>query len=279
MELVINLSNDEVRVYGGLQSDCCLRYSGAVLAGPHKRCLMIDPMRRSTIIGVHFKPGGAFPFLNATAKELADIHVDLDNLWGPTAVELRERLCAATTVGKRFSLLEAALASRLQYSPRHHGAVSIALATFERTGGKARVHDVARRVGLSQRRFIQVFAAEVGLTPKLYCRVRRFQKARNVVRNLETPDWVRIAIDCGYSDQSHLIRDFQVLSGLSPMNYLRESSGSSGQVLPNHTHTPNRSIFSNTGAVAPLYDPDDSKLIPLTRVHVPTKHEVGKRRP
>jgi AraC-like DNA-binding protein len=93
---------------------------------------------------------------------------------------------------------------------------------------------VTRRVGLSQRRFIQVFAAEVGLTPKSYCRVRRFQKARESVRNVEAPDWARVAIDCGYFDQSHLIREFQALSGLSPENYLRQSSGQLGQVLPNH---------------------------------------------
>ena len=234
LELIINLREDEVRVFGPLQSDRCTRYSGAVISGPYKRCLMIDPMQHSTIIGVHFKPGGAFPFLSGPADELADAHVDLEALWGRTAAELRERLCAVTTARQRFAILEEALVSRLRYSPQRHGAVSIALAAFDRTGGGARVHDVARRVGLSQRRFIQVFAAEIGLTPKLYCRVQRFRKARNLVRNVGTPDWVRVALDCGYFDQSHLIRDFQALSGLSPVNYLRKSSGQYGLVWPNH---------------------------------------------
>ena len=94
-----------------------------------------------------------------------------------------------------------------------------------------RVRDVARRVGLSQRRFIQVFTAEVGLTPKLYCRVRRFQRAREMVRNTLAPDWTRVAVECGYFDQSHLIRDFHAFSGLSPGDYLRRRSE---QVLPNH---------------------------------------------
>lgn len=235
IELVINLCEDEVRIYESAQSGRCARYAGAVVAGPYTGCLMIDPMHRSTIVGVHFRPGGAFPFLGARADELSDAHVDLDTLWGRTAAaELRERLCAATTVGRRFSLLEAALLARLRYSPRRHGAVPVALATFDRTGGGARIQDVARRVGLSQRRLIQVFAAEVGLTPKLYCRVRRFQKARDLVRHAEAPDWARVAVDCGYFDQSHLIRDFQALAGLSPVNYLRESSGERGRVMPNH---------------------------------------------
>jgi AraC-like DNA-binding protein len=234
LELVINLREDEVRIYDTLQNDRCVRYSGAVVGGPYKGCLMIDPMQHSSIIGVHFKPGGAFPFLGTSADELTDLHVDLETLWGRRAAELRERLCAATTVDRRFSLLEDMLLSRLQQAPQRHPAVSIALAAFDRTGGDAAVHDVSRCIGLSQRRFIQVFAAVVGLTPKMYCRVRRFQKARDLVWNIEKPDWARVAVECGYFDQSHLIRDFQALAGLTPVNYLRQSSGRWGQVLPNH---------------------------------------------
>lgn len=93
------------------------------------------------------------------------------------------------------------------------------------------MHDVADRVGLSQRRFIQVFAAEVGLTPKLYCRVQRFHKARGLVLNVDAPDWAQVALACGYFDQSHLIRDFREFAGLSPGNYLRQPSE---RVLPSH---------------------------------------------
>jgi AraC-like DNA-binding protein len=231
LELVINLCEDELRIYDSMPSENCARYSGAVVSGPYKGCCMIDPMPHSSIIGVHFKPGGAFPFLCGPADELADSHVDLETLWGPTAAELRVRLCAAGTVGHRFSILEDALVSRLRDAPQRHAAVSMALAAFDRTAGEARVHDVARRIGLSQRRLIQVFAAEIGLTPKLYCRVRRFQKAQNLVRNVEAPDWSQIAVACGYFDQSHLIRDFQALSGLSPGNFRRHARE---HLLPNH---------------------------------------------
>jgi len=98
-----------------------------------------------------------------------------------------------------------------------------------------RVRDVARRVGLSQRRFIQVFAAAVGLTPKLYGRVRRFQRARASVRDTPAPDWARVAAECGYFDQSHLIRDFRAFAGLTPEEYLRRRSE---HVLHNHVPQP-----------------------------------------
>jgi transcriptional regulator GlxA family with amidase domain len=127
--------------------------------------------------------------------------------------------------------LEKALVRRLRHPPRGHGAVSAALAVFEQAGAGVSVRGVAQWVGLSQRRFIQVFAAEVGLTPKLYCRVQRFQQARQLVRKATAPDWAGVAAASGYFDQSHLIRDFREFSGFSPMAYLRQASE---QVLPNH---------------------------------------------
>ena len=88
IELVINLREDEIRIYDALNPDCITRFSGAVVSGPYSGRLMIDPIEHVTIIGVHFKPGGAFPFLSAPADELTNRHVDLENLWGRTAAEL-----------------------------------------------------------------------------------------------------------------------------------------------------------------------------------------------
>jgi AraC-like DNA-binding protein len=231
LELVINLDEDEIRIYDPSRPDRSTRFSGAVVSGAYSEFFVINPLQHASILGVHFKPGGVFPFLGVPAGELADAHVDLETLWGPMARELRERLCSAATPAERFSLLEEALLSRLRRPPEHHGAVPVALEAFEPRGEVVRVRDIARRAGLSQRRFIQVFVAEVGMTPKLYCRVRRFQQARALVRKAAAPDWARVAVDCGYFDQSHLIRDFLAFSGLSPADYLLRWSE---HVLPNH---------------------------------------------
>lgn len=225
VELVFNLRDDEVRLDGPV----CRRLSGAVVSGAYGGFLVIDPMQHASMIGVHFKPGGAAPFLGTAPGDLTDAHADLEALWGRSAIELRERLCAADTPAERFAVLERMLMARLVRAPGRHRAVPTALAAFERP--EARVRDVAARVGLSQRRFIQVFAAEVGLTPKLYGRVRRFQRARAMARPGASPDWARIAVECGYFDQAHLIRDFRAFAGFSPVAFL---SHQSERVLPNH---------------------------------------------
>src|SRR5262249_56739097 len=120
---------------------------------------------------------------------------------------------------------------RLRQARPRHGAIPIALDAFEQADTAVKVRDVARRVGLSQRRFIQIFTAEVGLTPKLYGRVRRFQRARELVRTATEPDWAVLALACGFFDQSHLIRDFGEFSGLSPAAYVNQMTK---RVLLNH---------------------------------------------
>ena len=77
-----------------------------------------------------------------------------------------------------------------------------------------------RQIGTSQRTFINTFAREVGMTPKLYSRVRRFNRALRMVHRREDVDWTDVALACGYFDQSHLIRDFRAFAGLSPSSYL-----------------------------------------------------------
>lgn len=219
IELVINLRHNELRIYDPVRTGRCNRLTGAIVSGTYGGSFVIDTAQHESVIGVHFKPGGAFPFLGAPANELTNAHADLDHFWGRSASPLRERLCEAATPGERFRLLEEALTTRLLGRVKRHAAVAIALDAFERAD--ATVRGVARYAGLSQRRFIRVFEAEVGLTPKLFCRVRRFQRAIALVRRSARPDWASLAATCGYFDQSHLIRDFRALANLTPTEYHR----------------------------------------------------------
>jgi AraC-like DNA-binding protein len=218
-ELVINLSADQLRIYDSAGPRRYRRFPGIVVAGTYAGALDIDPMQRASIMGVHFKPGGGFPIFGGAIGELANRHVALEDLWGRAAGDLREKLCAAATSKQRFQILEQALTERLQRN-LEHPAVSLALRIFGSAGNGDSVRAVAARIGLSQRQFIQVFTAQVGLRPKLFCRVLRFQHLRQSVDQTAIPDWAQLALTCGYYDQSHMIDDFRAFSGLSPNEYL-----------------------------------------------------------
>jgi AraC-like DNA-binding protein len=222
IELVFNLDEDELGFHKTDQLGNCQNFSGAIFSGTHVQPLFVDT--RKHVMGVHFKPGGAFRFLGIPASELTGTHVDLELLWGSSAQDLREQLCAAANPAQHFRVLQDALVARLKDAVEVHRAVRVALEIFGRDADEAKTRDLAARLGLSQRHFIKSFSNQVGVTPKVYARVQRFQHAVNLARSSSTPHWAEIAAACGYFDQSHLIHDFQTFSGLSPTEFQRQRS-------------------------------------------------------
>ncbi len=220
MELVINLNEDRVRVYDPDQTDRFESFRGALICGAQSQFFVIDTAQQSSVIGVHFRPGGAFPFLHLTAGELIDAHASLESLWGNRAVNLRDRLLEARTPEARFVILERTLLAQADRALSHHPAVTFAIDRILRSPDPWSVAHLADRAGLSQRRFIQVFTEEVGLTPKLFGRIAQFQEALNRVEARRKVRWASLAMDCGYYDQAHFIRDFRAFSGLTPTDYL-----------------------------------------------------------
>ena len=187
-----------------------------VLSGPHAHFFLLETTRRQCLAGVHFRPGGAFAFIEPPLHELQDSVVPLDDLWGGVARELREHLGEAQSDGERFSIIEAVLLAQARNGLQRHPAVRYALRAFMRVPCAHSVAAVAAQVGLSQRRFTECFTNEVGLTPKVFCRIRRFQAAIQQVHRTGRTDWSALALDCGYFDQAHFIHDFHAFSGLTP---------------------------------------------------------------
>jgi AraC-like DNA-binding protein len=223
VELVINLRDDRIQIDGTVHSARGRTLSGVAVSGTYSEAFIIDAMQHAAMMGVHFRPGGGSAVLGVPSVEFADAHVDLAAIWGGTVVrEIRERLCAAPTHQERFRCLEQVLIERLRSPLRRHAAVPLALACFTATGMGASVREVARQAGLSYRRFLTVFRAEVGLPPKLFCRILRFHHVHALAHRRGRIDWAQIALECGFFDQSHLANEFRVISGLTPSEYQRD---------------------------------------------------------
>ena len=233
-ELVINIKNDEIHIHDPQQPERYKRFSGAVFSGTYSRSFICNGLQHEAIMGVHFKAGGAFPFLYAEASELTDAHADLYDLWGTSAHALRERLCTAATHQQRFRIMEGALRDRLYCDAPDHVHMNIAVKVFATRNNGTSIRDVSRELGFSQRRFIQMFRSYVGLTPKVFCRILRFQRARVLAEKLAAPDWAELAVACGYFDQSHLIKDFKEFSGSTPNLYSVQQHQKDARLKDNH---------------------------------------------
>ncbi len=191
----------------------------AVLSGARSDCFVIDTDQQERVVGIQFRPGGAFPFFPMPVSEIEGLSVTLDDLWPRRVNDIRERLLAAASVPLMLAELERCLLAQLARTPLLHPAVSYALKQFEQPVSS--IATVISQIGLSSRRFIELFHREVGLTPKVFCRVRRFQQVLEQVHAVHRTEvnWVQIALDCGYYDQPHFIHDFRSFSGLTPCEY------------------------------------------------------------
>jgi len=218
VELVILLNNSKTA------------HSG--MSGPRSEHFVIERRAADHLLGVHFKPGGAFPFLKFPYTDLHNAHITLADLWGARPADrLLTMLNEAPTVAMKFQALECWLLGIAHRPLQHHRAVSFAVEQFRKDPGLLTSAQVAENVGFSQRRFIELFRSEVGMTPKLFCRVERFQHVIHATGQSPDVDWIDLALDHGYSDQSHFNHDFREFSGLRPSEYLRLRTANIGHVL------------------------------------------------
>lgn len=222
--IIFNLRDDAMRIY---DADDPARYTSCGLVGitgPRTNCFAIDTANEERVIGIQFQAGGTFPFLREPTAEVANQSVALDCLWGPRAALIREQLLAAPSVDAMFTLLERSLLNHLARPLELHPAIDFARRHICRAPHATTIAGVTDRIGISQRRFIELFRDQIGLTPKAFCRVRRFQRVLEAVHRRQSVDWAQVALDGGYYDQAHFIHDFQDFSGMTPGAYLAKAT-------------------------------------------------------
>jgi AraC-like DNA-binding protein len=213
--LIINLAEDEVRNYDGADDAVVHRHSGAILCGARSRYSVIDTDEQREVLGICFHPGGTWPFFEAAGDELQNTHISLRDLWGSAGATLRERVLAQPTPVARLRYIENELTALALRPLTRRAEIDFALARLARAPADHSIAELSERVGLSTRRFTRLFSMEIGLTPKLYARVTRFQRMLELMRE-PAADWSQLAQQCGYFDQSHLIRDCKSMSGFTP---------------------------------------------------------------
>lgn len=227
MHIVFRLGGGTLRLQGaptaqGLATAGQGEWAGpALVGGARSRFYLRELSGASCSVGLVLRPGAALWLLGAPADALAEQHTALSDLWGAAAAALHERLCATPTAAQRLGVLEQALCARL---PQAHGMHPGVAAVLQ---GLRPAHTVAaavRHSGLSHRQFIAQFRRAVGLAPKAYLQVLRFQQAIHALRHASpgsAPALADVAAAAGYADQAHFSRDFLAISGVTPGAYLR----------------------------------------------------------
>ena len=154
---------------------------------------------------------------------LTDARLPVADLF-PEVDELIEGVVASPNDAQRIAACSRFLLRSLDHG-RQNLCVRPALECIMRSRGQVSVEDLATLMGRSRRSLELAFQREVGTSPKMYCRITRFRSIVDAV-SIDGPsaDWVQLALDSGFFDQSHLIRDFRRFAGAAPTSFLAQQT-------------------------------------------------------
>jgi AraC-like DNA-binding protein len=163
---------------------------------------------------VRLAPLGAYKLLGPAVSEIGGSFVGLEDIVGADARRLSEQIRSARTWETRGRLLDDFLLDRAALGPQPSPEVRHAWHLLLRSGGRSTVRGIAHQVGWSHKHLITRFKQQVGVAPHMAARLVRLVM---VWRHLDDErSWARIAVECGYADQAHLIREFRRFTGTTP---------------------------------------------------------------
>jgi AraC-like DNA-binding protein len=227
-DLLINLGEPH-RLWRGAALQP-VEYRRAWIAGLQQEFLDIESPRASRLLGAQLTPLGAGGLLGFSPLVIGGQVVELEEILGPEVERLRERLGEQKAAEMRLPLFEEWLAARLSHRPAQHFLASQAVAEIARSHGMRRIGDIARGAGVSHKHLITLFEESIGVTPKLYSQVVRFNGVLDHLKQHAGADWGDIVYRFGYFDQTHFAREMRRFTGASPTEFLR-SLGPEGDTV------------------------------------------------
>jgi AraC-like DNA-binding protein len=214
MQIILSLSRSYLTECGE-DGKANRRLPPAIVAGTRVRYEVVDTADMEELAGIWFQPGGFAQLFRERADLFSGRSIALDDVW--VGARLAERLSDVPAPIEKLRTLEVLLSRLFQQDSRRSGLVDHAIQLFRDSA--LSVAQCAGTVGVSERRLLEVFLEQVGMSPKMWCRIHRFQTAVRALHNGADVPWAELALRCGYYDQSHFANDFRAFSGINPTTY------------------------------------------------------------
>ena len=228
------------KVLPGTGIELFFHYRGASFYGEHRSQELKTPMSHIAhlktsqyqlypagnigFVSVRFRGGAFRHFSPYPAVELMDTFISAEEIWGQTGAELSQRITEADSIQHRIILLEHYLTGFLQRFKRAESRIDYAINRLYYSAYTLRPLDLAKELELSPRHFQRLIRDALGMSPKYFCRLARFQQTiRELLLRKET-GYLSVALDAGYYDQSHFINEFKGFTQETPLSFLQEKN-------------------------------------------------------
>lgn len=193
--------------------------------GVHRRRYVRTLAGQGWAVGTKFLPGGFAAFTECPVRELTDDVLALAAVFGPAGERLKREAGAQAEPQAKLALLHRFLRARLPESTDPNAAlVQAVVADMRAASPGCRVGEIAERHHVSTRTLQRLFADYVGVSPKWVLQRYRLHEAIEQLAGREGIDWTRFALDLGYFDHAHFIRDFRAVVGRLPSQYAAEAA-------------------------------------------------------
>jgi AraC-like DNA-binding protein len=193
------------------------------IAGLHDSYVLTDSAARSLGLQVNLTPLGAHQVLGLPMDTLANGVYALEDVLGRRGRDLVEHLRNLPDWETRFDTLDTFITCRVAAARTPSAGVEWAWQQLAATRGRARIGSLTSELGWSRQRLIHGFREQVGMPPKTVARILRFQRAVRILKAGRQVRWTELALDCGYYDQAHMIREFGEFAGRTPTEFMRQS--------------------------------------------------------
>jgi AraC-like DNA-binding protein len=190
------------------------------ISGMHKNYISISTHKKSEMFVIQFKPAGAYPFLHFPVHTLNERIVAAEKIFGDEILTLREEILGKRTSEEKFIVAEEWLEQRF-HPNKIPPAELLTIAGDLQTEPVANYSRIVKSYSKTPKHLINQFKKYVGLTPKYYQRILRFQEILQQIHRSENIEWSQIAYQCEYSDQSHFIKEFKHFSGFNPQKFIQ----------------------------------------------------------
>ena len=227
-ELIIDLTENPQHIHDNHTLEVVQACSKAWVSGVRTRPITIPSGKGGRLMIVAFKKGAAHPFYPFPMSELTNSVVMADLVFGSSILDLREKLLFAKSTSEMFYLVELFLLGRAGdklHESTTSNCIKYAISNIISQPTLSSFHNLSDQIGYSQKHFIELFKGQVGLSPKQYLKIIRFQKAIQEIEANRSIHWSDIAVKSGFYDQAHFIHDFKDFSGFTPNDYIKRKSG------------------------------------------------------
>lgn len=196
-------------------------YQKVWISGMHQDFISISAHQKSEMLVIQFKPYGAYPFFHFPINTLNEKVIHTQDMFGNELLELQLHILNEKQLEGKFECVENWLSQRYKQTKSPPSELILIIESIQ-SNSTENIKNLIEEYSKSQKHLIDQFKKYAGLTPKYLQRIFRFNELLQHIHQKDNFEWAHVALDCGYTDQSHFIKEFKHFCGINPKDFISE---------------------------------------------------------